>query len=351
MSKTLPATLIASVIGLSILGRAASPPPSDRVSGSATPAAGAVVLKIASIAPNRSPWGNALEKLANDWEKISNGAVTVRIYPGGIAGGEQDMIRKMRLGVLQGGVFSNMGLGKIDHDIVVLSTPFLFHSRDEFNAVFETMRPTFAKGLEAGGFKVMFWTLAGWVNVFSKTPVREPDDLKKLKIAMTSDFPEIEQVWKKMGFEVSPANNDMMIQLQSGAVTAIYLPPLLAGSGQYFPLVPNMLSPALAPLVGGLLLSDRAWASIPAEFHQPFLDATVEAAKGLYDETVKLEADALKMMKENGLVVHEITPAAMVKWRETAQKAVSVLIGSLFSKEIYDQVVAVIQDYRKTHGQ
>ncbi len=343
MNKTLPAILIVSVLGLPILGGAAPPSP-------ARPA-GAVVLKIASIAPSRSPWGNALEKLANDWERISKGSVEVRIYPGGIAGSEQDMIRKMRLGILQGGVFSNMGLAKIDHDIVVLSTPFLFHSRDEFNAVFEKMRPMFEKGLEAGGFKIMLWTLAGWVNVFSKTPVREPDDLKRLKIAMTSDFPEIEQVWKKMGFEVSPTNNDMMIQLQSGAVTAIYLPPLLAGSGQYFPLVPNMLSPALAPLVGGLLLSDKAWASLPAELHQPFLDATVEAAKGLYEETVNLEADALKMMKENALLVHEITPAAMVKWRETAQKAVSALIGALFSKEVYDQVVADIQDYRKTHGQ
>ena len=59
--------------------------------------------------------------MAPDWERISNGAVQVKIYPGGIAGGEQDMIRKMRLGVLQGGVFSNMGLAKIDHSLTVPS--------------------------------------------------------------------------------------------------------------------------------------------------------------------------------------------------------------------------------------
>jgi TRAP-type C4-dicarboxylate transport system substrate-binding protein len=244
-----------------------------------------------------------------------------------------------------------MGLALIDPDITVLSIPFLFHSREEFNAVFEKMRPGFEKSIEARGFQVMFWTLAGWVNFFTKTPVLEPDDLKKLTISVTADFPALEQVWKRMGYQVIGTNSDLMIQVQSGAVTALYLPPLVAASGQYFPLAPYMLSPALAPLVGGLVLSDRAWAAIPADLHQPFLDATVEAAKGLYEETQPLDAEAVTMMKKNGLAVNEITPAAMVKWREAAQKAVDGLIGSVFSKETYDRAIGYLQDYRKAHGQ
>jgi TRAP-type C4-dicarboxylate transport system substrate-binding protein len=310
------------------------------------------VIKIASIAPGRSPWDKALQQVANDWERLSNGTVQVKIYPGSIAGGEQDVIRKMRLGVVQGGVFSNMGMAKIDHSLTVLCIPFLFHTRDEFNAVFERMKPTFEKIIEDKGFKVVLWTLAGWVNFFSKSQVVDPDDLKKLKISVTADFPEVEQVWKHMGYEVVTGNdNDLMIQLQSGAVTALYLPALVAGSGQFFALAPHMFSPSLAPLVGGLLLSDKAWASIPAELHQPFLEAVANAAKGLYDETVSLEADAVKMMKDNGLVVHDPPAAALVKWREAADQAVSGLLGTVFSKEIYDQITGYVQQYRKSHGQ
>jgi len=345
-----PLTVILAVAALAAFsaplfaaGPAAGPP--------APAPAGALVIKIASIAPSRSPWDKALEAMANDWERLSNGAVQVRIYPGGIAGTELDVIRKMRLGILQGGVFSNMGLAKIDPSVTVISIPFLFHSREEFNAVFEKMKPKFEQLIEAKGFKMMLWTLAGWVNFFTKTPVLEPDDLKKLKINVTEDFPEIEQIWKRMGYEVVPGESDMMIQLQSGAITALYLPPLLAASGQYFALAPHMLGPSLAPLVGGLVLSDRAWAAIPADLRQPFLDATARAAKGLYDETMALEADAVKMMKDNGLVIHDPSPAAMAKWREAARTAVADLIGSVFSKDIYDQVVRLIQDYRKVHGQ
>jgi TRAP-type C4-dicarboxylate transport system substrate-binding protein len=341
IKKTIAALgLLALVISVS----AASP--------AARPAAGAVVIKIGSIAPSRSPWDKALEKMATDWERISNGAVQVKIYPGGIAGGEQDMIRKMRLGNLQGGVFSTMGLAKVDHSLTVLCIPFLFHSRDEFNAVFDRMKPTFEKTLEEKGFKTILWTLAGWINFFTKTPIVNPDDLKNLKVSVTADFPEIEQVWKKMGYEVVTGDsNNLMIQLQSGAATAAYLPALVAGSGQFFALVPHMLSPSLAPLVGGLLLSDKAWAAIPADLHQPFLDAVALAARGLYDETMGLEADAVKMMKDNGLIVHDPPAAALAKWREAAGRAVEGLLGPVFSKEIYDQIVGYIQEYRKTRGQ
>lgn len=317
----------------------------------APPAAGAVVIKIGSIAPERSPWGKALESVAREWERISNGTVQVRIYPGGMAGSESNMIQKMRLGQLQGGVFTSMGLSKIERSVTALNIPLLFHSPEEFNFVFDRMKPALEKKIEEQGFKVVFWTLAGWVNFFTKKPVVYPADLKKLKVSVTDSDSVIEQVWKKMGFEVVPGDlRDLMVQLQSGMVTAAYLPALLAASGQYFAVVPHMLSMTLAPLVAGLVLSDKAWASIPEELHQPFLASIAEASRGLYEETQGLEADAVKMMKENGLIVHDAPPDALEKWRQTAAEGVNDLIGPVFSKEMYDQIVGYIQEYRKGRG-
>ena len=313
--------------------------------------AGAVVIKIGSIAPSRSPWDKALEKVARDWERISNGTVQVRIFPGGIAGSELDMIRKMRLGVLQGGVFTSMGLSKIEPSVTVLNIPLLFHSDEEFGVVFDKMKPAFEKKIEEKGFKIILWTLAGWVNFFTKEPVIYPEDLKKLKISVTDNDPEIEQVWKKMGYEVVPGDfKDLMVQLQSGMVSAAYLPALLAGSGQYFAVVPHMLSMTLAPLVAGLILSDKAWESIPADLRQPFIAAIDEASRGLFEEAQGLEADAVKMMKENGLIIHDAPPAALEKWRQTTAAGVKDLIGPRFSKEMYDQIAGYIQEFRKARG-
>ncbi len=322
------------------------------IAPAAPASAGTVVIKIGSIAPERSPWGKALEKVARDWERISNGTVQVKIYPGGIAGSERAMIQMIRLGGLQGGVFTSMGLSKIEPSITVLNIPLLFHSAEEFSAVFDKMKPAFEKKIEEKGFKIILWTQAGWVNFFTKEPVLYPEDLKKLKISVTDNDPEVEQVWKRMGFEVVPGDfKDLMVQLQSGMVSAAYLPALLAGSGQYFAVVPHMLLLRMAPLVGGLVLSDKAWAAIPADLHQALLEAVAEASRGLYEETMRLEADAVKMMQDNGLVVHEPPPAALPKWREAAAQGVSDLIGPIFSKEVYDRIVGYLQEFRKSRGQ
>jgi TRAP-type C4-dicarboxylate transport system substrate-binding protein len=111
-----------------------------------------------------------------------------------------------------------------------------------------------------------------------------------------------------------------------------------------------MLSMNLGPLVAGLILSDKAWASIPVELHQPFIASIDEASRGLFEEAMALEADAMKMMKENGLIVHDPPPAALEQWRQTAAEGVKDLIGSRFSKEVYDQIVGYLQEFRKARG-
>jgi TRAP-type C4-dicarboxylate transport system substrate-binding protein len=333
------------IAALAVLALAASNAPAAPAS------AGAVVIKIGSIAPAQSPWGKALEKVARDWERISNGTVQVKIYPGGIAGTERAMIQMMRLGGLQGGVFTSMGMSKIEPSVTVLSIPLLFHSTEEFGVVFDKMKPAFEKKIESKGFKIILWTYAGWVSFFSKEKVIYPEDLKKLKISVTDNDPELEQVWKRMGFEAVPGDfKDLMVQLQSGMVSAAYLPAILAGSGQYFVVVPHMLNMNLGPLVASLILSDKAWASIPADLRQPFIASIDEASRSLLEEAQALEADAVKMMKENGLIVHDLPPGALEKWRQTAAEGVKSLIGPRFSKEMYDQVVGYIQEFRKARG-
>ena len=57
----------------------------------------ALTIKLGSLAPVGSPWDNALRELAAEWQKISRGRVNMKIYPGGIAGDEPDMLRKIRI--------------------------------------------------------------------------------------------------------------------------------------------------------------------------------------------------------------------------------------------------------------
>ena len=310
------------------------------------------VIKIGSPAPDRSPWNDALKKISREWEKITGGATKLKIYPGGITGSEQDTIRKVRFGMLGGAALTNMGMVKIHPEVYVLNIPFLFKSDDELKYVLEKMKPFFEEKLEEKGFKVVVWSLAGWVHFFTKEPVQAPADMKKFKIGFSTGEPEMEQAWKKMGYHVVPTHTkDLLMALQSGMVDACYLPPLFAGLGQYFALVPYLNELRVAPLLGSIVIADKVWKRIPAEYHQPMMDYCNGISDELYQTILDLEAEAISTMTEHGLIVKSPPDETLPGWAEQARLGVEEMIGKTFSQETYDRVLEYLNDYRKANSQ
>ncbi|MBN2346278.1 MAG: TRAP transporter substrate-binding protein DctP [Candidatus Aminicenantes bacterium] len=308
----------------------------------------AQVIKIGSIAPDRSPWNDALKEIAREWQAITRGQIRLKIYPGGIAGNEEDMIRKMKVGILGGAVLTNIGLTKIYPDAFVLSTPFMFHSEKEMAYVLKRLTPIFEQQIKGRGFQVIIWTMSGWVNFFTKDPIQYPQDLKKQKLAFSTGEPALEQAWKKSGYHIVPTElKDLMMALQSGMVNAFYLPPLVAGSGQYFPLAPNMCPLKVAPLVGGMVIEDGIWSRIPGTYKQPMMDAVEKVSVRLAKETAILEDKAMEAMKKHGLRINEVPADSLAQWKEAADKGMDELIGKVFGREIYEKLLQILREYRQ----
>ena len=144
-------------------------------------------------------------------------------------------------------------------------------------------------------------------------------------------------------------DNDLMIQLQSGAVSAIYLPALVAASGQFFALAPHMLVAVPRPAHRRPAPQRQGLGVHPRRAAPAFPRGRRQAPpRGSTTRPSSLESDAVKMMKDNGLVVHDPPAAALARWREAANQAVDQLLGTVFSKEIYDQIAGYVQDYRKS---
>ena len=88
--------------------------------------ADAVLIKMATLVPQGSEWTQILQKMVEEWRTLSNGQVTVRIYPGGVAGDDTDVVRKMRLGTLNAGLLTSTGLEDLDRGILALQIPLAY---------------------------------------------------------------------------------------------------------------------------------------------------------------------------------------------------------------------------------
>lgn len=314
--------------------------------------ASALTIKVGSLAPLDTPWDAALHRLAAKWNEITNGEVQMKIFGGGIAGDEADMLRKVRLGDrLQAAALSGTGLNRITSDLLVMSLPLFFDSYDELETVMRRSTPMFEELVAKKRFKLVAWTAAGWVHFFGKQPVITPSDLKKQKLAVSAEDEEILYAWRAMGFDALPLHTtEILAGLQTGMAEAFHTPPIVAAVYQWFGLAQNMSDMPIAPLVAGLVMNERTWRRIPSKYQDPLLQAAAEILGPLYDDVQDLEQEAIEIMLDNGLTINEVGTEAVDRWKDIVVDGYDLLVGSAISEEVYETVKAYRDEYRASHG-
>ncbi len=311
-------------------------------------AAANVVIKLGTVVPDGSVWHKVLRQMGADWRKETAGRVTLTVFAGGTQGTEAAMIKRMNFNQLQAASFSIIGLAEIDDAFNVFSIPMFYESYGELNHVIEKLTPVLDARLQAKGFRRLNWGHGGWVYIFSKTPARSIDDVRKLKLFTSAGDDRAVQWYKDNGFRPVPlAVSDMMTSLQTGMIQAIPVTPLSALAFQWYQQTPHMLDVGLAPLVGATLVTERAWSRIDAADQKAMLAASTKAEEQLLTEIPEQDREALAEMKARGLTVAEPTSDS---WRATAIEFAKSQRGTFVPADIYDQAVRERDAYRAAHG-
>ncbi|MDR3334841.1 MAG: TRAP transporter substrate-binding protein DctP [Treponema sp.] len=306
-----------------------------------------VTIKLASIVPENTPWGMALTKLARDWSTVTNGEVELKVYHNGVAGSEQDVLRKLKQNQIQAGVFSSVGMSTISSKIMTVSSPFLIRTDAELDLVLKELKQELEQEFIDQKFQPLTWALAGWVKFFSRSPVFVPADLKKQKVGTASDQPELMQTFKTMGYQMVPVElNEVLISLNSGMIDAVYQSPLAAGGFQFFGIAKNMASINLAPMMGSIIINQRGWRAIPDQYKDKLLELGGQLSKDMNTSILKLEADAIATMLNYGLIINSVSPEQTQLWYTDVEQAMPRLLGKTFDRELYGKIQTLLGNYR-----
>jgi TRAP-type C4-dicarboxylate transport system substrate-binding protein len=311
-----------------------------------------LTIKLGSLAPGGSPWDVALRNLSAEWSKLSQGKVHIKIYPGGITGGEADMIRKMRIGQLNAAGMTGVGMCRLFPGILAVQLPLLVRTDKELFYVLEKMRPNFEKELEKKGFKVLIWSKVGWVHFFAKKPIVTPDDLRAQNLFNYAGDPDGTLAWKQSGFHPVPLTvTELMTSLQSGMVDAFAVTPLSAAAYQWFGLAKNMCGMKWAPLIGGVVISTKYWKKIPQQYHNQFLNTAKRIGEEAQAAIDKADNEAVEIMKQHGLKISIVSQQVEAQWYSDVQEGFSMIIGKSFDKASYDEVKHHLNTFRKANAQ
>ena len=299
-----------------------------------------IVVKMATLAPDGSPWHEYLQEIAAEWRTISNGQVKVRIYPGGVAGDEDDMIRKIRISQLHGGAFSLGGISHITADIHALAIPMAIDSWEALDRVLAAVGPRIEQRIETNGFVVLNWADIGWVRFFVPEPDPSIDAVRRAKLFVWSGDDRTVEIWKTGGFNAVPLSvTDMLPGLQSGMINAFNSTAIMALASQWFAFTPHMIDMPWVPLVGATLVSKKTWLKIPEDLRPKLEEVANRANHRLKQKVRKLEAQAVLEMQKRGLNVITPTDEQLQEWREVMVGTYPKLRGKIVPEEIFDMAL------------
>jgi TRAP-type C4-dicarboxylate transport system substrate-binding protein len=307
-----------------------------------------VTIKLASLAPENTPWGAAINRMATEWAAATNGEVELVVFHNAVAGDESEVLRKLNINQIQAAVFTSSGLSSVMPDVMTISYPLLIRTDAELETVLSKIRPELDAKITQNGFVTLAWARAGWVKIFSRSPVYTPMDLRRQKLGTSPDDLKMIQAFRAMGFQMIPVNlSDVLVSLNGGMLDAVYQSPVFAAGFQVFGVAKNMSTLNLAPFMGGILMNQTAWRRIPDKYKKQLMAICKQLESEIDGSIAKLEADAISTMSKYGLAVNQPNPQQMQEWYDDISRHESELAGPIFSKDLYQKINAILADYRK----
>ncbi len=315
------------------------------------------IQKIATLAPDGTVWVKAMRKMSDHVKEASGGAFHAKYFTGGVMGDEPDVVRKMKLGQLDGSGVSLTGVRLTCPEFQVLEMPFLFggnsdnpaQAYEEAEYVLRKLYFEFDKYAVAHGYRIVGLGSAGFAHICSKKPLDN----------ILTEFPQ-QKVWQWEGETVMKAISrtlgvptislplpDTLTALQTRMINAFYGSGMHVLGFQWDRYVNYIYTPAIFYTPSFVIVTERAFKKLPPEIHEYFFDdkATkikMETLKWIHDDDQK----SLEVLKGKGIKIVEIPPDQLKEIKAKTQKVWTEMNGKLFPPEVMEKVQNLLTEYR-----
>lgn len=309
-------------------------------------------IKLATLAPEDSGWMNIMRKIDRDVRRLTDGEVGFRIYAGGVLGDERDVLRKIRIGQLHAAGFTGVGMGDIAPDVRVLDTPFLVQNYEEADFIYQKFDDYFTERFSQNGYELLGWTEIGFIYVFTKKPVSDLDDLKKMRMWVWQGDSVAEASFRAFGLNSIPLSIiDVMTALQTNMVDGVYSTPLAIIVLQWFTKVKYMMKIPIASTRGAVLVSSKKFQSLPVHHRKTLKSVMSEYLAQLTQITRQQNLEAIGALQKNGV---EVLPApdsnTLQTYYELGASVRQNLVGKFYSQDTLNQIELALKTFRETSG-
>ncbi len=294
-----------------------------------------IVIKMASLAPRNSPWGQVFTRAKRELEKESQGKVKIKLYLGGSRGDEKVMVRKMKSGQLDGAAITSVGLAQIAKEVLVLQAPGLITSNKQMDCVRGKLKGRFEQALLDKGFVLLGWGDVGKTYLMGGAEVKNPGDLKNVKPWVWEADPVFGELYAQVKATPTPLTvPDVLHGLTNSVIDTIYSSPVATVSLQWHPHVKFINSKLVSIGIGATLVSKAAWDKATDEEKALIQKINAKWHGVLKSKVRKMNGKAINTLKERGA---KIVSGDSGKWKALFRKTQDALVGKIYSRSLLDE--------------
>lgn len=297
MTTTTRRTVVAALASLAALALAPTPARAEET----------FELKLATVAPDKTPWADVLKEYKKVIEEKSKGRIKVRVFLGGTMGDENETVRMAARGQLSGVGASTGAVASLVEELSAIEIPFLFANANEADYVLDKfLLAPMEEKFRAKDLVLGFWSENGFRHFGTKRkPVKVAADLKGQK--MRSQESRVhEEMYKSLGASYQPIPTTEVPQaLTTGTVDGFDQSLLYAVATawhknvDYVSLTGHIYQP-------GIIVMNKEWfEKLPADLQKVVVDegrklqqSGRDAVRGIKEDLVKIiEADKVKVYR------------------------------------------------------
>lgn len=311
MKKLLAILLIVVFVLVSVVGCTGK-------EAAATPAE-PIVLNLATCVTEDSTLGKACTEFKKYVEERSEGQIIVNILPNSQYGGDIESTVAVAMGTIQMCPAVTSVLTPYCDDFMILDLPFLFISRD---ASYAALDGDLGNALNANlgdlGLVNLGYNDNGLRQITNNArPINVPADLKGVKMRVM-ESPVYIRMFELLGANPVPMSfSGVFTALQHGTVDGQENGVSLIYDSKFHEVVKYLSLTGHVYSVNANLINKTFYTGLPADLQKIIADG-VKIELVDYQRELESSADAnyIQKLKDAGMVVNEITPENMLKFRE-----------------------------------
>lgn len=200
-------------------------------------AAQAQTMKAADVHPAGYPTVVAVENMGKKLAAATNGRIKFQMFPGSVLGGEKEMIEQTQVGAIQILRTSLGPVGPVVPEVNVFNMPFVFRNIPHMRAVIDgPIGQELLDKISASSARMvgLAWMDGGSRSLYTKKPVRKPEDLKGQKIRMMGNPLFVDTMNAMGGNGIAMGYGEVFSAIQTGVIDgAENNPPSLFTANHY----------------------------------------------------------------------------------------------------------------------